>query len=99
MTKIDVTETKAGLILKVKVQPKANHDQVIGMYDGGIKIKIQSPPVDGKANKACESFLSKLLGIPKGGVSLVKGLTSKNKMFRISGLDKNELVAILEKYV
>jgi len=90
---LEITESKQGLLLKVKVQPGAKRDELAGEYDGGIKLRLSAPPVDGKANAACVEFLAELLGIPKRAVTLVRGQTSTTKVFLIQGLSKEQLAA------
>jgi uncharacterized protein (TIGR00251 family) len=47
--------------------------------DSGYKARIQSVPVDGKANAALIELLSKEFKIPKSGVEIIKGHTGRNK--------------------
>lgn len=89
---IQITESKNGLLLKVKAQPGAPRNQIVGEYDGGLKIRLAAPPVDGRANAACLTFLAETLGLPKKAVELVKGETSTIKIFRISEISRDALV-------
>ena len=68
-----------GLILDVRVQPKSAQNAVVGVHDGALKIKLNAPPVDGKANKALVQFLAKWLRCPKSTFEIVSGQTSRNK--------------------
>lgn len=69
------------LILKVYIQPGSSRDEIVGEYGNPLrlKIKIASPPVDGKANKHLISFLSKILKISKNQINLKRGDTSRSK--------------------
>ena len=72
------------LILRLRVQPKASRDAFVGPYgDGEYKIAISSPPVDGKANTCLIRFLAKQFGLPKSGVILETGDTSRSKTVRL----------------
>ncbi|OAG26878.1 DUF167 domain-containing protein [Thermodesulfatator autotrophicus] len=80
-----------GLLLEVYLQPKAKKEEIVGLYQGFLKIKVKSPPVDGKANQALISFLAKKLAIPKKDVKLVAGLTSRHKKVYVEGLEEKEV--------
>ena len=49
---------------------------------------MTSPPVDGAANKTCVKFLAKWLGMSPSKVRIVAGLSNKNKIIEIYGIDK-----------
>ncbi len=86
-------------MLKVKVQPKASKNQVAGLLDDALKIRLTAPPVDGKANEACGRFLAELLGVSRGQVELISGHTGRHKTFRIQGILGPEARALLAPYV
>ncbi len=69
--------------LTVYVQPGAKKSEICGLHDGHIKIKIHSPPVDGKANDALIVFISKLLGVSKSSVCVISGEKSRIKKIKI----------------
>lgn len=75
-----------GLLLSVYVQPRASKNRIVGIHNGALKIAVQSPPVDGEANKALEAFLSKLFEIPKRSVHLRSGASSRNKVFLLTNV-------------
>jgi uncharacterized protein len=88
---IPLTETKSGLLLRVRVLPRSSRTEVSGVQDGALKLKITAPPVEGQANEACLRFLAETLGIRKSQIVLAAGPTAKTKAFVISGLDRREL--------
>jgi uncharacterized protein (TIGR00251 family) len=71
------------LLLQVYLQPRASKDEIVGPYDGSLKIRVCAPPVDGKANKHLQKFLAKTFSVPASSVILLKGETSRNKRFVI----------------
>lgn len=71
------------LVLTVKVQPKASKDEISGIQDGALKIRITAPPVDGKANKHLIGYLAKLFKVPKSAIELLAGETGRNKRLLI----------------
>ncbi|WP_200954378.1 MULTISPECIES: DUF167 domain-containing protein [unclassified Nocardioides] len=73
-------------LLSVRVQPGASRTGVVGPtgVDGGeLKIRLASPPVDGRANEELLHWLAKEVGVPKSAVTLVRGQTSRSKVVRI----------------
>jgi uncharacterized protein (TIGR00251 family) len=67
------------LLLHCYAQPKSSKDELIGIHDNQLKVKITAPPVDGKANAHLCKFLSKEFGVAKSKVTVVKGLTGRQK--------------------
>lgn len=65
--------------LAVWIQPGAKKSEVAGAYQGRLKLKIQAPPVDGKANKAVQQFVASLFGLRPSQVRLENGQTSRSK--------------------
>jgi uncharacterized protein len=77
-------------LLCFKVTPNAPANAVLGETDGVIRLKIQAPAVDGKANAALVAFLAEVLRVPKTAVSLQGGLRSRLKRVAVEGLDGAE---------
>lgn len=69
------------LEIPVRIQPKSSRDEICGIHDGRLKIKLTAPPVDGKANKSLISFIAKALGVPKSCVEIIKGKNFQTKDF------------------
>ena len=86
------------LNIQVQIQPRSSKDQIIGIHNGRLKIKISAPPVDGKANQNLIEFIAKALGVSKSKIEIVKGRTSKLKTLKISGIDQKSFSLLLNKY-
>jgi uncharacterized protein len=84
-----------GCTVSVRVHPGARRNAVSGVHDGAVKISLTTPPVDGRANEALIAFVAELLGIPRGRVSLVAGMTSRTKVLRVTGKSAAEVRAAL----
>ncbi len=78
--------TDGGIILPCHVQPRASRTAVAGIYGNAVKIALNAPPVDGKANAALCEFLAKKCGIPKSAASVVSGDTSRDKNIFLRGV-------------
>src|SRR5205823_1628884 len=83
--------------MALKVVPGAPRDKIVGEYGEALKIAIAKPPEDDAANKAVEIFLREQLNLPRGGLVLVDGFKSRNKVVRITGLSRDELTDRLAK--
>jgi uncharacterized protein len=78
--------------MEIRLLPNASRDEVAGVTeDGRYKIKVQSPPVDGAANKRLIVFLAERLGVSKSKVRIVSGEKSRNKVIEIEGEEKDIL--------
>jgi uncharacterized protein (TIGR00251 family) len=78
------------IILKIYLQPRSSKNEIVGPFKDGIKVKVTSPPVEGKANETLIRFLAKEIGISPSCIEMIKGRHSREKTLRISGL-KNRL--------
>ncbi len=78
---------KSDLQLKIYLQPGAKKSEMLGKYGNSIKIKVQSPPIDGKANDALINFLSEKFSIAKSSISITSGLKSRFKTVCIKDCD------------
>jgi uncharacterized protein (TIGR00251 family) len=86
---------KDAYVLCLHVQPGARRSEVAGLHGDALKIRLAAPPVEGKANAALLAFLAERLGLAKADVQLKSGMTSRRKTVRVSGVEKNRLLAIL----
>lgn len=94
-----VTETGDGVRFEVKVQPRSSRNQITGIVNGVVKLKLTAPPVEGEANQALIRYFSDLLGVAKNHVSLVKGQSSRNKLIEITGITKEQLLRTIKAQV
>ena len=75
--------------IEAKIIPKSSRNEIVKGEDGMVKIKVTSPPIDGKANKAVVDMLSKQFKIPKKDILIVSGEKSRNKKIRIHGISES----------
>ncbi len=88
---------KNGIIFSVKVVPNSSKNEVCGILDNLLKIKIKAPPIENKANTELIKFLSKLAEKPKSCFELLSGNTSKTKNILIAGMTIDELKNFCDK--
>ena len=73
--------------LAIRVQPRAKRTEVAGERGEAIVIKVNAPPVDGKANEAVCRLIAQRLGVPSWDVRIVRGERARDKVVRIDGVD------------
>jgi len=71
----------------VRVQPRASRSEIVGEYNGAIKVRLSAPPVDGAANDALVDLLAKELSVARRSVSIVRGASSRSKTIAVAGID------------
>ena len=86
---------KAGVLLRLFVQPRASRNEIVGAQGEELKLRLTSPPVDGAANRLCCEFLAKELQVAKSAVELVGGESSRHKRLLVHGVDLAAVVARL----
>jgi len=69
--------------LAIKVQANAFKNEILDWGEGVLRVRIKSPPENGKANQALVSFLASVTGIPKSQIKIIKGFTSRKKVIYI----------------
>lgn len=91
VSELELKPGKGYCLIRIRVTPKASRNEVIGIVEGCLRIRIQAPPVEGAANEKARDFLAELLGLPRRDVELEKGQTNRVKVFKIAGLEVAEI--------
>jgi uncharacterized protein (TIGR00251 family) len=78
-------------LLRLRIVPNARRSEIVGAYGEAIKIKVQAPAVEGKANEALREFLAESLRVPLRCIELVAGEKSRDKSVAITGLSAEEV--------
>lgn len=66
-------------MLALAVTPRARRTGADGLHDGCLRVRLNAPPVDGKANDALLAWLAAELGCPQRALSLLRGDTARRK--------------------
>lgn len=75
----------------VHVTPKSGRDEVAGWRGGELSVKVTAPPEGGKANAAVIAVLASAFGVPKSAVRVVRGASSRHKMFEVDGVGEDDV--------
>jgi uncharacterized protein (TIGR00251 family) len=93
-------ETKDGVTLAVRAQPGAKKTAIAGVYGEGdatqLKIAVQAPPVEGRANEALIRFLAATFDLPRSSVEIVSGELGRGKVFLLRGVKLAAVQAVLD---
>lgn len=84
---IDVRDIDGGASFAVKASAGGKRNAVVGVHGEALKVAVSAPRDKGKANEALVEVIAEALGVPKKAVKIVKGETSTDKRFLVSGLD------------
>ena len=87
-----------GVKLSIHLQPNAKQTQLAGRHGGALKLKVQAPPVAGAANKAAVKFLARIFGVAKSQIKLLRGQTSREKVFLIRDVSLSQAAEILQEH-
>jgi uncharacterized protein len=80
-----------GVLLSVKLQPRASANQIGEALGNELRIKVTAPPVEAAANEALVKLLAQQLDCPRNRVELVRGHTSRHKTIKLYGLTPEDV--------
>jgi uncharacterized protein (TIGR00251 family) len=94
---LEISENPAAgtVSFRVQVQPRASKDEIAGQMGGALKVRLQAPAVEDRANEALVEFLAQLLKRPKAAVRLLGGGRSRTKRIEISGVTRQQVLDLL----
>lgn len=98
MTTFWPAKYRNGIVLEVKVQPRASASVVVGLMGNCLKVKVTAPPVEGEANEQVIKLLSSFFRVPKSKVSVISGQTDRKKRIYIEGLSPLAAKKTIELY-
>lgn len=81
-----LTAAENGVYITLHIQPGARREGVTGLFGSALKIALNAPPVDGKANAALLKFLAAKLKLPKNNIELCSGASSRDKRVFAAGI-------------
>ncbi len=85
-----------GVLLSLKVQPRASKNEIGEPLGNELRVKVTAPPVDAAANDALVRLLADVLDCPRNRVELVRGHTSRHKIVKLYGLSAEDVLAKLQ---
>jgi uncharacterized protein (TIGR00251 family) len=85
----------ADLLVNVRVQPRASRTEFAGVMGERLRIRLNAPPVDGRANAALVEFVARACTLPRSRVTVDSGATGRDKRLRLH--DVGEIPAALQR--
>ena len=96
MTPIWLKQTPSGITLSLHCQPGAKQTKVLGLHDDCLKIALQAPPLENKANALLVAWLSKQLKVPQKQIQFISGHNSRRKRIEIQGdISAEQIIQVL----
>jgi hypothetical protein len=96
---LPVRETQEGASFLVRVAPRASRTAMVGVMGEGenaaVKIALQAPPVEGRANAALIEFLADVLGVARSTIAIVSGENARTKRIVVQGRTPMELATAI----
>jgi hypothetical protein len=92
-----IAASRDGVVIDVRVIPRARRSGAAGIRDGALLIRIQAPPVEGAANTEVIDILADLLGVPHRAVNILSGHHSRRKRVAVAGLGLDAARRVLEE--
>ncbi|HYW99385.1 MAG TPA: DUF167 domain-containing protein [Candidatus Elarobacter sp.] len=92
---LEIQEREGVVTFLLRVQPRASKDEIAGEMGGALKVRLQAPAVDDRANEALAEFLAQLLKTPRTAVRILSGERSRTKRIEIRGVTRQQILALL----
>ena len=80
-----------GVVLKLKVAPNASKTQIQGLWQDRLRIRIQAPPVEGKANAAICKWLAAIFSLRQNEIEILQGERGSMKTILLKGKSVEEI--------
>lgn len=94
MSTVTVVARERGVRFQVRLQPRASSDEIVGVADGALRIRLHAPPVNGAANDALVRFLADRLDVPRSAVRILAGATSRTKTVEVEGVTPGDVAGL-----
>src|SRR5258708_3569351 len=92
---LEIQEREGAVSFLVRVQPRASRDEIAGEIGGAVKVRLQAPAVEDRANEALVEFLAQLLKTSRTAVRILSGERSRRKRIEILGVTRQQILALL----
>jgi uncharacterized protein (TIGR00251 family) len=96
---IRITARENGVDFPVKVVPRASRNEIAGVEEGVLRVRLTAPPVEGAANQALVKLLAGVLQVPARDVEIVAGHGGRHKVVGVTGLSVQEVEARLGEHL
>ena len=92
---LELKAQDGAVIFSVRVQPRASKDEVAGVMDGALKVRLRAPALEDRANEALCEYLAELLKTPKAAVRILSGHHSRSKRVEVLGVTREQVLGLV----
>ena len=92
---LEIQEREGAVSFLVRVQPRASKEEIAGEMGGALKVRLQAPALEDRANEALVEFLAQLLKTSRTAVRILSGERSRTKRIEIHGVTRQQILALL----
>lgn len=96
MLGITTDQARGTVSFAVRVQPRASRDEIAGVIEGAMKIRLCAPAVENRANEALIEFLAAVLKTSKSAVRIRSGEQNRMKRVEVFGVTRQQIEALLQ---
>jgi uncharacterized protein len=96
LLEIEADRARGTLTFPVRVQPRARRDEIAGVIEGAMKVRLCARAVENRANEALVEFLAAVLKTPKSAVRIRSGERSHTKRVEILGVTRQQVESLLQ---
>jgi uncharacterized protein len=93
---ISFSEKNGTVTFAVRVVPRASRSEIVGEYDGALRVRLAARPVDGAANEELVRIISRALCVQRSRIGIVSGQSSRIKKLRVTGIGSEALQKLVE---
>ena len=78
----------------VRVQRRASRTEILGEWQGALRVRLAAPPVDDRANEALLRLVAARLKLQVSAVTLLRGERSRTKHIEVRGATAAQVRAL-----
>lgn len=97
MADLKIRQKNNSAVFTAKIVPGSSKNDISGLLNGMLKIKVSEPPEKSKANKAIVRLLAKKIGTKTANITIISGHTNPVKQIQVTGIPARTLREILVK--
>ena len=94
---LELRAHEGSVIFPVRVQPRASQDEIAGVMNGALKVRLRAPALEDRANESLCEYLAELLKTPKAAVRILSGHHSRSKRVEVRRVTEQQVLALLTR--
>lgn len=92
---LGLRDIAGGCELAVRAQPGARRTGIVGWVEGRLKLAVQAPALEGRANRAVVELIAETLDVAPSAIRVVRGESAREKTLHVAGLSAAQIAARL----